>query len=83
MDYKDPLFLPTTDFAMRGALPQNEPARFKAWYDERKIYALRILCEKYTPNYMSRVEFASRASLKRMKIYELKIKSVTAKAKIL
>ncbi|WP_299086077.1 isoleucine--tRNA ligase [uncultured Campylobacter sp.] len=38
MNYKDTLFLPTTDFAMRGALPQNEPARFKAWYDERKIY---------------------------------------------
>ena len=38
MDYKDTLFLPTTDFAMRGALPQNEPARFKAWYNERKIY---------------------------------------------
>ena len=38
MDYKDTLFLPTTDFAMRGALPQNEPARFRAWYDERKIY---------------------------------------------
>ena len=38
MDYKDTLFLPTTDFTMRGALPQNEPARFKAWYDERKIY---------------------------------------------
>lgn len=51
--------------------------------DERKIYALRILCEKYTPNYMSRVEFASKASLKRTKVYELKIKSVTAKAKIL
>ena len=38
MDYKDTLFLPTTDFAMRGALPQNEPARFKAWYEQRKIY---------------------------------------------
>lgn len=38
MDYKDTLFLPTTDFAMRGALPQNEPARFRAWYNERKIY---------------------------------------------
>ena len=23
---------------MRGALPQNEPARFKAWYEQRKIY---------------------------------------------
>ena len=38
MDYKDTLFLPTTDFAMRGALPQNEPAQFKAWYEQRKIY---------------------------------------------
>lgn len=38
MDYKDTLSLPTTDFAMRGALPQNEPARFKAWYEQRKIY---------------------------------------------
>lgn len=38
MDYKDTLFLPTTDFAMRGALPQNEPARFRAWYEQRKIY---------------------------------------------
>lgn len=38
MDYKDTLFLPTTDFAMRGALPQNEPARFKTWYEQRKIY---------------------------------------------
>lgn len=27
MDYKDTLFLPTTDFAMRGNLPQNEPKR--------------------------------------------------------
>ena len=51
--------------------------------DERKIYALRILCEKYTPHYMSRVEFASRASLKHTNVYELKIKSLSAKAKIL
>ena len=51
--------------------------------DERKIYALRILCEKYTPNYMSRVEFASKASLKYTNVYELKIKSLSAKAKIL
>ncbi len=51
--------------------------------DERKIYALRVLCEKYTPNYMSRVEFASKASLKHTNVYELKIKSLSAKAKIL
>lgn len=38
MDYKETLFLPQTDFAMRGNLPQNEPARIKSWYEDRKIY---------------------------------------------
>ena len=38
MDYKDTLFLPKTDFAMRGNLPANEPKRLKAWYEERKVY---------------------------------------------
>ncbi|MSN96526.1 isoleucine--tRNA ligase [Campylobacter sp. FMV-PI01] len=38
MDYKDTLFLPKTDFPMRGNLPQNEPNRFKSWYENRKIY---------------------------------------------
>ncbi|PSM52010.1 isoleucyl-tRNA synthetase [Campylobacter blaseri] len=34
MDYKDTLILPQTSFEMRGNLPQNEPKRFKKWYDE-------------------------------------------------
>lgn len=38
MDYKETLFLPQTDFPMRGNLPQNEPERFSSWYNERKIY---------------------------------------------
>ncbi|MCR4941698.1 MAG: isoleucine--tRNA ligase [Campylobacter sp.] len=38
MDYKDTLLLPTTEFPMRGNLPQNEPKRIASWYDERKIY---------------------------------------------
>lgn len=38
MDYKDTLFLPKTEFAMRGNLPENEPKRFQGWYGERKIY---------------------------------------------
>ncbi|QKF64331.1 isoleucine--tRNA ligase [Campylobacter corcagiensis] len=38
MDYKDTLFLPKTEFAMRGNLPENEPKRFNSWYNERKIY---------------------------------------------
>ncbi|MBU1657521.1 isoleucine--tRNA ligase [bacterium] len=37
MDYKDTLLLPTTNFAMRGNLTQNEPIRYSAWY-ENKIY---------------------------------------------
>ncbi len=37
MDYKDTLLLPTTSFAMRGNLINNEPKRYAAW-DEKKIY---------------------------------------------
>lgn len=37
MDYKNTLLLPTTNFAMRGNLAQNEPKRYKSWQDE-KIY---------------------------------------------
>lgn len=51
--------------------------------DEAKIKALRLLCEKYTPNYMSTFEVAARGSLKVTNIYELKITSLSAKAKIL
>jgi len=34
MDYKDTLLLPKTTFPMRGNLPQNEPKRYKKWFDE-------------------------------------------------
>ena len=37
MDYKDTLLLPVTDFAMRGNLPQNEPARYAKW-DKDRVY---------------------------------------------
>ena len=37
MDYKDTLLLPTTEFAMRGNLINNEPKRYASW-DEKKIY---------------------------------------------
>ena len=37
MDYKDTLLLPTTDFAMRGNLINNEPKRYASW-DADKIY---------------------------------------------
>lgn len=37
-DYKDTVFLPKTDFPMRGGLPQKEPEILKLWA-EQKIYA--------------------------------------------
>ena len=36
-DYRDTLFLPTTDFPMRGGLPLREPEWIKRW-DEMKLY---------------------------------------------
>ncbi|MBN2781608.1 MAG: isoleucine--tRNA ligase [Campylobacterales bacterium] len=37
MDYKDTLLLPTTNFAMRGNLINNEPLRYASW-NEKKVY---------------------------------------------
>ncbi|MCF6200548.1 MAG: isoleucine--tRNA ligase [Hydrogenimonas sp.] len=37
MDYKETLNLPKTSFPMRGNLPQNEPKRYREWF-ERKVY---------------------------------------------
>lgn len=51
--------------------------------EERKMHALRLLCEKYTPKYMSAFETAARHSLKVTNIYEFKIVKLSAKAKIL
>ncbi len=33
MDYKDTILLPKTGFPMRGNLPENEPKRYKKWFD--------------------------------------------------
>ena len=38
MDYKDSLLLPNTKFPMRGNLPQNEPVRYKKWFQEKDVY---------------------------------------------
>ncbi len=35
MDYKDTLALPTTNFPMRGNLPQNEPKTYQLWKSSR------------------------------------------------
>jgi isoleucyl-tRNA synthetase len=39
--YKDTLFLPKTDFPMRGSLPQQEPQRIARWQSEKHYEALR------------------------------------------
>ena len=48
-----------------------------------RLHALRLLSEKYTPNYMRTFDVAAAHGLKAMNIYELKIASITAKAKII
>ncbi len=41
MDYKETLLLPKTTFAMRGNLPQNEPKRYKAWFEKRVYHKMK------------------------------------------
>ena len=50
MDYKETLLLPTTAFAMRGNLINNEPKRYKAW-DEKKIYEKMKANRKDAPSF--------------------------------
>jgi len=37
-DYKHTVFLPKTDFPMRGNLPVNEPKRLRLW-EEANLYS--------------------------------------------
>ena len=50
MDYKDTLLLPKTTFPMRGNLPQNEPKKYKEWF-ESNVY------EKMKQNRVNREEY--------------------------
>ncbi|MEL6478589.1 MAG: isoleucine--tRNA ligase [Pseudomonadota bacterium] len=47
-DYKDTLFLPTTDFPMRAGLPKREPEWLKRW-EEMDIYGRLRAKEGRTP----------------------------------
>ena len=51
--------------------------------EAEKIRALRLLCEKYTPQNMDHFDRAIQASLHRTGVYKAKIFSITGKAKIL
>ncbi len=50
MDYKDTLLLPTTNFAMRGNLIQNEPKRYAKWF-ETKVYDKMKANRKDAPSF--------------------------------
>lgn len=50
--------------------------------DVTKMHALKLLCEKYTPNLMAGVELSSNMALGITNIYELKIKTLTSKEKV-
>ena len=50
MDYKDTLLLPTTSFAMRGNLINNEPKRYAAW-DADKVYEKMKANRKDAPKF--------------------------------
>ncbi len=44
--YKDTLFLPRTDFPMRGGLPQQEPIRLAKWEQDKLYEQLRADAKK-------------------------------------
>ena len=51
MDYKETLLLPKTDFPMRGNLPQNEPKKYQAWFENgvyEQMKAKRPNAEMFT-----------------------------------
>ena len=50
MDYKETLLLPTTNFAMRGNLINNEPLRYAAW-DKNKVYEKMKANRKDAPSF--------------------------------
>src|SRR3989449_9802928 len=50
MDYRETVHLPKTDFPMRAALSEREPAQVKAWEDEKvyeKLLAKNVAAEKF------------------------------------
>ena len=51
LNYKDTVFLPKTDFPMRGNLPANEPKRLKKW-EEADLYAQIRAARKGAPKFI-------------------------------
>ncbi len=51
IDYKSTVFLPKTDFPMRGSLPDNEPQLLARW-EEMKLYQLQREISVGKPKYV-------------------------------
>ncbi len=51
MDYKNTLLLPNTAFPMRGNLPQNEPLRYKEWFETKNVYKKMKQNRKNAPSF--------------------------------
>ena len=51
--------------------------------ENEKVRALRLLCEKYTPQNMNNFDSAVEASLPRTGVYRIKLLSSSGKAKVL
>jgi hypothetical protein len=49
--------------------------------DNEKIEALRLLCQRHTPDNMGNFDQAINASLKRTAIWKIDVESITGKAK--
>ncbi len=50
-DYRPTVFLPKTDFPMRGNLPNNEPKQLAAW-EENNLYARIREARKHAPKFV-------------------------------
>lgn len=49
--------------------------------EKEKIKAMRLICEKYTPEKMKYFDMAIKAGLKRTNVYKVEIEEITSKRK--
>lgn len=67
----------TTEFESTVVKGQVKPVE----YEEEKIKAMKLICEKYTPTKMDYFNIAIKAGLKRTNVYKIEIEEIKAKRK--
>ena len=60
--YKDTVFLPKTDFPMRGALPEKEPEILTLWRESGLYEALRAKVSCFTTARLTRTAISISAT---------------------